>query len=110
MLAVLFLLTPNSSFQLNDILYVLSLTKSLLSVQKFTFDNDIFFEFNSNNFHVKDCKSGKIFLLGPSEHGLYTLSNTRFPDNKSHSAFLLTKASYSCQHSRLGYLYSRVLQ
>lgn len=65
--------TPTTSFKPNDILHIPSLTKSLLSVQIFTSDNDVFFEFHLNIFHVKDRKMGKTILSRSSNHGLYIL-------------------------------------
>lgn len=101
---------PNSTFQLNNILHVPSLTKLLLSVNKFTTDNNVYFEFHPNVFRVTDHESGKILLSGPSDHGLYTLSGSSFPASKNLSAFLSAKASSDCWHSHLGHPHSRIFE
>ena len=48
------ILSKDKVFHLNNVLHVPSLTKPLLSVQKFTTDNSCFFEFHLTHFFVKD--------------------------------------------------------
>ncbi|KAK6786233.1 hypothetical protein RDI58_014758 [Solanum bulbocastanum] len=50
-----------------------SITKPLLSVQKFSHDNNVFFEFHVHRFFVKDPTTKKVLLFGQSENGFYTL-------------------------------------
>lgn len=102
-------ISNSSNFVLNDILHVPSLTKSLLSVNKFTTDNDVFFEFHPTYFVVKDRKSGRALLSGPSKHGMYQFSTSIFSSPPSPSAFLSAKASSDRWHNRLGHPHSRVL-
>ena len=52
----------NTSFHLNNVLYVPYLTKNLLYVQKFTDDNSYFFEFWPTRFLIKDQVTKKILL------------------------------------------------
>jgi hypothetical protein len=62
-------LSPN--FILRSVLHVPQITKNLLSIQKFTSDNDAYVEFHPSCFFVKDRTSGKILHHGLSRHGLY---------------------------------------
>jgi len=45
------------TFTLSNILHVPAIKKALLSVQKFFFENNVFFEFHSCLFYVKDLKN-----------------------------------------------------
>lgn len=65
--------TPTTSFKPNDILHIPSLTKSLLSVQIFTSDNDVFFEFHLNIFACEGSQNGENHSFQSSNHGLYIL-------------------------------------
>lgn len=44
----------NSCFHLNNVLHVPRVSKHLLLVQKFAYDNSVFFEFHPSYFLVKD--------------------------------------------------------
>jgi hypothetical protein len=44
-------------FLLNQLLHVPQICKNLLFVRQFAFDNDVFFEFHSSFFIIKDCKT-----------------------------------------------------
>ncbi|GJS78280.1 hypothetical protein Tco_0728161 [Tanacetum coccineum] len=50
------------------------ISHNLLSVQKFCHDNDVFFEFHTSYFVVKDESTHTTLLTGPSKHGLYTIT------------------------------------
>ncbi|KAJ0581064.1 putative RNA-directed DNA polymerase [Helianthus annuus] len=101
--------TPHKTFNLSNILHVPELKQNLLSVQKFCSDNDVFFEFHSSFFVVKDESTHTTLLMGPSEQGLYTI---RLPQLKSipKVAFTATKESSTIWHHRLGHPHRRVLQ
>jgi hypothetical protein len=53
------------------VLCVPTIQKHRLSVQTFTADNSVFFEFWPNYFLVKDQSTKKILMHGPSEGGVY---------------------------------------
>ncbi|KAK9051967.1 hypothetical protein SSX86_028595 [Deinandra increscens subsp. villosa] len=101
--------SPHKNFTLSNILHVPELQKNLLSVQQFCTDNDVFFEFHSSFFVVKDESTRTTLLMGPSEQGLYSL---RLPQLKSlpKVAFTATKASSNVWHQRLGHPHDRVFQ
>ncbi|KAJ0700404.1 putative RNA-directed DNA polymerase [Helianthus annuus] len=95
------------TFKLSDILHVPALKQNLLSVQKFCLDNNVFFEFHSSYFVVKDESTRSTLLTGPSEHGLYSI---RLPQLKSlpKVAFTAVKASSNIWHQRLGHPHAQV--
>ena len=47
---------------LKQLLHVPTITKNLLSVSKFTYANDVFFEFHSHSYFVKDQTSKTVLL------------------------------------------------
>jgi histone deacetylase 1/2 len=71
------LYTPHHSFTLSNVLHVPAITKSLLSVQKFCLDNNVYFEFHPFLFYVNDLNTNEVLLSGQSKDGLYTLSRFR---------------------------------
>jgi hypothetical protein len=66
--------TPHRSFTLSNVLYVHTIMKCLLSVQKFYLDNNVYFEFHPFVFYVKDLNTNEVILSGQSKDGLYALS------------------------------------
>ncbi|XP_019151008.1 PREDICTED: uncharacterized protein LOC109147806 [Ipomoea nil] len=78
----------NKSLQLSKILHVPELSASLLSVNRFTRDNNCYFEFHPNFFVVKDCTTKAVLLKGPSSGGLYSLSVL-----SAHYAFVSARAT-----------------
>lgn len=103
------LFSPNKTFNLSNVLHVPEIKKNLLSVQQFCLDNNVFFEFHSSFFVVKDESTHSILLTGPSNQGLYSL---RLPQLQSlpHVSFTATKASSQVWHHRLGHPHDRVFQ
>ncbi|KAJ0788607.1 putative RNA-directed DNA polymerase [Helianthus annuus] len=101
--------SPDKTFTLSDILHVPQLKQNLLSVQKFCLDNNVFFEFHSSYFVVKDESTRTTLLSGPSEQGLYSI---RLPQLKSlpKVAFTAVKASSNIWHQRLGHPHAQVFR
>ncbi|KAD3068184.1 hypothetical protein E3N88_36064 [Mikania micrantha] len=101
--------SPNKTFSLTDILHVPQIKRNLLSVQKFCHDNDVFFEFHSTFFVVKDKFTRTTLLTGPSNNGLYSIT---LPQVKpvSKVAFSSVRASPHTWHQRLGHPHSQLLQ
>ena len=66
--------TPSSTFVLNQVLLVPELHQKLLSVHQFCVDNNVYFEFHSYHFLVKDY-SGKVLHRGLLSDGLYKFIN-----------------------------------
>jgi hypothetical protein len=97
-------LSPN--FILRSILHVPQITKNLLSIQKFTSDNNVYVEFHPSCFFVKDCISRKILHQGPSRHGLYhRCSPTAVPP----SIFSSSRTTFVDWHARLGHPADRIV-
>ncbi|KAF7151058.1 hypothetical protein RHSIM_Rhsim02G0101600 [Rhododendron simsii] len=104
--------SPNSSFQLTNVLHVPSFTKSLLSVHQFCKDNNAFFEFHPSHFLVKDQITKKPLLHGKDEGGLYKLSPTGrhvSPPSSPPLALSSECVPLDCWHRRLGHPHARVL-
>ena len=97
-----------SNFILRNILHVPQITKNLLSVQKFTHDNNVFLEFHPSYFFVKDCKSGRILHCGLSRNGLYHW----FPSSSAAPprVFSSERVSFMDWHARLGHPTDRILR
>ncbi|GJV72927.1 putative RNA-directed DNA polymerase [Tanacetum coccineum] len=96
------------TFSLKNILHVLEISHNLLSVQNFCHDNDVFFEFHTSYFVVKDESTHNTLLIGPSKHGLYTIT---LPQLKSINkvSFSAVRASPTIWHRRLGHPHQRLL-
>lgn len=101
--------TPHKTFRLSDILHVPSISKNLLYVQKFCTDNDVFFEFHSRFFVVKDQNTRTVLLTGPSHNGLYSLTIPQLQSIKQ-VVFSVERASTDVWHQRLGHPHPRLLQ
>ena len=56
-------------------MHVSSIKKNLISVSKFSKDNNVFFEFYLNFCHVKSLDSKKIVLQGHIKDGLYVFDS-----------------------------------
>jgi histone deacetylase 1/2 len=90
--------TVSKSLHLKNIHHVPSVTRNLLSVQRLTLDNNIFFEFHPWYFLIKDRDTREVLLRGGSSQGLYHLSPSTVKQ-----AFSSIKVSHDQWHSRLGH-------
>ncbi|KAJ0612890.1 putative RNA-directed DNA polymerase [Helianthus annuus] len=101
--------SSSKSFNLSNILHVPQIKQNLLSVQKFCHDNQVFFEFHSTFFAVKDTLTRTTLLTGPSKHGLYSI---RLPQIQSvpRVAFTVVRASSNIWHQRLGHPHPQLLK
>ncbi|KAK1412849.1 hypothetical protein QVD17_34395 [Tagetes erecta] len=100
--------SPSKTFSLKNVLHVPTIKRNLLSVQKFCHDNNVFFEFHSNFFSVKDELSRTTLLTGPSNDGLYSFCLPRFQDVPK-VAFSTARASSQTWHQRLGHPHHQLL-
>lgn len=80
----------------------LTFKKNLIYVNKFTRDNKVFIEFHPTCFRVKDLKSGKLLLQGPSKDGLY-LWPSHVSQGSSSFALVGERVSLDKWHSWLGH-------
>jgi hypothetical protein len=104
-LAMLVVHTPTSNLFLNNILHVPSATKSLAFVHKIAKDNNVYLEFHSNFFVIKDKDTKKILYHGRCQGGLYPLSSSASPRGQrpNPEALAAHTPSTSLWHSRLGH-------
>jgi hypothetical protein len=66
--------TPNSSFNLSNVLHCPQAYANLLSINQFCRDNNcFFFLLNGSHYFVKDNLTGITLLEGRSQGGLYLL-------------------------------------
>jgi hypothetical protein len=89
-------------FILKQLLRVPSISINLLSVQKFSLDNSVFFEFHSSYFLIKDIQTRAILHQGRIKDGLYQL----LPSSSSSSikqAIVGERAFAASWHKRLGH-------
>lgn len=99
----LVVLLSHGTLLLKNLLHVPHLTKNLLSVHQFCADNQVFCEFHSSFFCVKDVRTGKVLLSGPTSNGLYKLpTSVSTSSYTSAQAFIGERASLSSWHQRLG--------
>jgi histone deacetylase 1/2 len=97
--------TPSSChLHLRNILHVPDVTKNILSVKKFTRDNNVFIEFQSSNIFVKDLAMRDVLLRGRCHGGLYALDE---PPIKQ--ALSSHRASSTQWHARLGHPSSQIV-
>jgi histone deacetylase 1/2 len=100
--------TSSHPLYLKNILHVPSVTRNLLSVKRFSRDNNVFFEFHPWYFLVKDRATREVLLRGSCRGGLYSLYA---PSSTSYKhVFSSTKVSRSRWHSRLGHPSSQIVQ
>jgi hypothetical protein len=97
--------TSSHPLHLKDILQVPSVTRNLLSVKKFSLDNNVFFEFHPWYFFVKDRSTREVLLRGGFRGGLYNLDVSAVKH-----VFSSVKVSRSRWHSRLGHPASHIVQ
>ncbi|KAD3642281.1 hypothetical protein E3N88_31505 [Mikania micrantha] len=101
--------SPSKTFSVSNILHVPRIKRNLLSVQKFYSDNNVYFEFHSNFFIVKDKVTRTTLLTGPSDNGLYSIHLP--PLHKpAQIAFSAVRASSDTWHKRLGHPHPDLLK
>ncbi|KAK4415342.1 Retrovirus-related Pol polyprotein from transposon RE1 [Sesamum alatum] len=100
--------TATRPLALRNILHVPDISKHLLSVHKFSRDNDVFFEFHPWHFSIKDRKSKTSLLEGRCESRLYPIKASDVAALKH--ALVSNTTSFTQWHARLGHPSSQVVQ
>ena len=85
-------LPTSQPLMLRDILLVPSIAKNLISISKFTLENDVIVEFDSSYYYVKDKQSNKVLLHNLLKNGLYEL---KLPSSPSSQQFLANNVTAS---------------
>ncbi|XP_074267321.1 uncharacterized protein LOC141590649 [Silene latifolia] len=93
--------SPHNSLILRNVLHVPSIIKNLVSVRKFTSDNNVSVEFDPFGFTVKDLKTGMPIMRSPSTGDLYPLLSSHQTVSTTPQAF--TAFPSTTWHSRLGH-------
>ncbi|MBA0839176.1 hypothetical protein Goarm_004936 [Gossypium armourianum] len=102
------LLTRTRPFYMKSLLYTPGITKNLLSMSKFTRDNQVMFECSPTRCKVRDLKTRETLLEGSVHSGLYklhlkdTLSKVQ-PACAAHCLTVSTSIPLHVWHSRLGH-------
>lgn len=99
--------TASYDFHLNNIMLVPKSSHNLLSVHKFTSDNNCSITFDLIGFSVKDLSSGRITLQEPHKDGLYPMHFLHQHNYKALSSQIPTAATW---HRRLAHPSFQVLQ
>jgi hypothetical protein len=86
---------------LRNILHAPQATKHLLSVHRFTRDNNVFFEYHPYHFFIKDTATRTPLLHGRCIGGLYPLSLHDI--KRAPAVHLSTRPSPELWHQRLGH-------
>ena len=68
--------SPKRIFLLSNVLHVPHITKPFVFVQKFYRDNNVYFEFHTSMFYVKNLNTKAVLLSSQSNDGLYVLSKS----------------------------------
>lgn len=94
--------SSQSSFHLSNILHVPQIKKNLISVSQFTKDNNVFIEFHSSHFFVKDEVTKKVLLQGMPKDGLYPFPSS-ISSPSPYQSFSYQRGPLEEWHRRLGH-------
>jgi len=86
--------TTTTTFTLDNVLYVLTMKKNLISISQFCAINDASVELFSSSFYVKDLRTGVIFLKGITKDEVYKWPAAQ-PGSSPILAFFLVKTTSS---------------
>ncbi|KAL2936002.1 Retrovirus-related Pol polyprotein from transposon RE1 [Bienertia sinuspersici] len=99
---------PHNKLHLKNVLHVPKLVKNLISVRKFTTDNNVSIEFDPFGFSVKDLQTGSSLVRCNSSGDLYPFfTKSQASGSSPPSAFAVV--SSDLWHSRLGHPGNNVL-
>jgi hypothetical protein len=76
--------TPHPPFVLNNVLHAPNLIKNLVSIRKFTTDNQVSIEFDPFGFSVKDFQTGMPLMRCESQGDLYPITNHHNTNKTKH--------------------------
>jgi hypothetical protein len=91
----------NNSLALNNVLHAPKLIKNLVSVRKFTIDNDFSVEFDPFGFSVKDFQTGILLMRYNSSGDLYPI--TTRPNTTTLPPSTFAASSTKLWYNRLGH-------
>lgn len=92
---------PFPPLSLNNVIHGHDLIKNLISMRKFTVDNNVFVEFDPFNFFVKNFETGLPIMRCNSMRYLYPIMSQHYHSSTSHSSF--PTLSLTLWHNCLGH-------
>jgi hypothetical protein len=103
--------TRDRNHVLKYILHVLNASKNLVSIHKFTYDNNAYFKFHPWYFFLKDRDTRNLLLQGTCRNGLYPLPLEEWVSGTSSNkrALSVVKPSLARWHHHLGYASSPIV-
>jgi len=104
--------THSTSLRLNDLLLVPDITKNLLSVSKFSRDNNVFFIFYPHSCYVVHQDTKQVLLQGTLKDGLYTFPGLKASSHYSANSLSFTgnSATINLWLQRFGHCHLKSLQ
>jgi len=104
--------THSTSLRLNDLLLVPDITKNLLSVSKFSRDNNVFFIFYPHSGYVVHQDTKQVLLQGTLKDGLYTFPSLKSSSHYSANSLSFTgnNATINLWHQRFGHCHFKSLK
>uniref|UniRef100_A0A8R7QX45 GAG-pre-integrase domain-containing protein n=1 Tax=Triticum urartu TaxID=4572 RepID=A0A8R7QX45_TRIUA len=102
--------TPQKFFRLNNVLHIPHASKNLVSVHRFTLDNNVLIIFYPYSFVIKDLATRRVILRGRCEGGLYPITSSSSSSESNKQAWSVTKPSSEKWHQRLGHPSSVIVQ
>ena len=97
--------TTHNIFKLNNVLYVPTMKKNLISISQFGTSNNVSIEFLPTALLVKDIQTGITLLKGNTKDGVY-----EWPVSPPLLAFSSLKTTLSEWHQRLGHPALKILK
>jgi hypothetical protein len=96
------ILSSSRPLYLNQVIHVPNAHKQLVSIHRFTLDNNTFIELHPTFFLIKDTATKMVLLRGPCKGGLYPIPQHLLLH--THKLLLSTVCPLSqCWHDRLGH-------
>ena len=85
--------TPQKNFHLNNVLHIPHASKNLVSVHRFTLDNNVLIILYPYSFVIKDLATRRVILRGRCEGGLYPITSSSSSSRSNKQAWSVTKPS-----------------
>ncbi|XP_057745577.1 uncharacterized protein LOC130963484 [Arachis stenosperma] len=98
------------TFLLSKLLHVPNITKNILNVYQFCYDNGVYFEFHANGCYVKSQETSELLLQRGVKNGLYKFFNVTTIYNNPQALILVVNADkFLLWHARLGHANNHVV-
>ena len=101
--------SPSHSLMLKETLHVPLINKNLISVHKFTHDNNVTIEFHPFFYLVKDRMIGAVLMRRRCENGVYPVALQSSSPQANQIRLAGTRVTFDCWHHRLGHPTPKIL-